>query len=249
MTRREYTDRVLSGLRRLTGPEREAVRAELDAHMEDHICDLLDLGYDEELAEERTMQRMGDPEEVSRELNKQYPLRWLLLKWAAMALTLLFALLMLPPAWKLAGQVTDNLWNRFYPIHQLDLRDISVVGHVNGGYVSIVADAVEVDLRQTDDGVTLRVYQAGLEDPAAEETTAWAAVCLYSENPFFRAPRVLGDLAAPEGWEVTASSFFTDRAVLMVHGPVTYGEDIRFTYQQYGHRFAFTVPLPWEVGP
>lgn len=79
MTRREYTDRVLSGLRRLTGPEREAVRAELDAHMEDHICDLLDLGYDEELAEERTMQRMGDPAEVSRELNKQYPLRWLVL--------------------------------------------------------------------------------------------------------------------------------------------------------------------------
>ena len=44
MTRREYTDRVLTGLRRLTQAEREAVRAELDAHMEDHICDLLDLG-------------------------------------------------------------------------------------------------------------------------------------------------------------------------------------------------------------
>ena len=71
MTRQEYTDRVLANLRRVTRSERAAIREELDAHMEDHICDLLDLGYDEALAEERTMQRMGDPEEVGRELDKQ----------------------------------------------------------------------------------------------------------------------------------------------------------------------------------
>ena len=70
MTRQEYTDRVLANLRRVTPEERAAIREELDAHMEDHICDLLDLGYDEALAEERTMQRMDDPEEVGRELDK-----------------------------------------------------------------------------------------------------------------------------------------------------------------------------------
>ena len=100
---------MLSGLRRLTGPEREAVRAELDAHMEDHICDLLDLGYDEALAEERTMQRMGDPEEVSRELNKQYPLRWLILKWAAMALTATLALMLLTQVECCEGESDDPL--------------------------------------------------------------------------------------------------------------------------------------------
>ena len=113
MTRREYTDRVLTGLRRLTQAEREAVRAELDAHMEDHICDLLDLGYDEELAEERTMQHMGDPEEVSRELNKQYPIRWLILKWVAMALTAVLALMLLTRVeW---GIVKENLMTSFWP--------------------------------------------------------------------------------------------------------------------------------------
>ena len=35
MDRREYTDAVLSQLRRVTGDEREAIRAELDAHMEE----------------------------------------------------------------------------------------------------------------------------------------------------------------------------------------------------------------------
>ena len=57
MTRQEYTDRVLANLRRVTRSERAAIREELDAHMEDHICDLLDLGYDEALAEERTEER------------------------------------------------------------------------------------------------------------------------------------------------------------------------------------------------
>ena len=72
MTRREYTDTVLSALRRVTEDERRAIRSEIDGHMEDHICALLDLGYDESLAEERTMALMGDPAEVGRELNRQY---------------------------------------------------------------------------------------------------------------------------------------------------------------------------------
>ena len=70
MTRNEYVDRVLSVMRHVTAKEREAIRAELDAHIEDHICDLLDLDYDEALAEERTMALRGDPEEVGRELDK-----------------------------------------------------------------------------------------------------------------------------------------------------------------------------------
>ena len=92
MTRQEYTDRVLANLRRVTPEERAAIREELDAHMEDHICDLLDLGYDEALAEERTMQRMGDPEEVGRELDKQYPLRWLVLGRVALTLTVVMCI-------------------------------------------------------------------------------------------------------------------------------------------------------------
>lgn len=95
MTRQAYTDRVLANLRRVTPEERAAIREELDAHMEDHICDLLDLGYDEALAEERTMQRMGDPEEVGRELDKQYPLRWLVLGRVALTLTVVMCIVAL----------------------------------------------------------------------------------------------------------------------------------------------------------
>ncbi|MBM6911672.1 permease prefix domain 1-containing protein, partial [Oscillibacter valericigenes] len=75
MTRGEYIREVSASLKRLTKREREAIRRELDGHMEDHMESLRELGYDEELAEERTIAAMGDPEEVGRELNKQYPFR------------------------------------------------------------------------------------------------------------------------------------------------------------------------------
>ena len=83
MDRRQYTDRVLTSLRRMTAKEREAIRQELDGHMEDHMEALRALGYDEELAEERTLAAMGDPAEVGRELNRQYPFRWLVVRWLA----------------------------------------------------------------------------------------------------------------------------------------------------------------------
>lgn len=246
MTRGEYTAQVLANLRRVTRAERAAIRAEIDAHMEDHICDLLDLGYSPELAEERTLAFMGDPAEVGRELDKQYPLRWLAVKWAAMALTLALVLLMLGPTWQLAGTAADNLWNRFYPLHQLDLWDISFAGYVDGEYVHIVAETAEVDLRQTADGVGLWVYQAGLEDPAAERTTAWLAVSLYSENPFRNFPTLMGELTAPDGREVTCTMAYSFGGPFMVYSEVTRGEDLTFTYEQGGHSFTFTVPLPWE---
>lgn len=250
MTRREYTERVLANLHRVTRRERAAIQAELDAHMEDHICDLLDLGYPPELAEERTLSFMGDPAEVGRELDKQYPLRWLAAKWAAMALTLALVLLVLGPAWTLAGTVADNLWNRFYPLHQMDLWDISFAGYVDGEYVHIVAETADVDLRQTSGGVGLRVYQAGLEDPAAEETTAWLAVSIYSENPFRGYPGVLRSGLTVPGGSSGYQNLYTFShdfgGPFMVSSQVKRGEDLTFTYEQGGHSFTFTVPLPWE---
>ena len=87
MDRQTYVEQVLANLRRVTPGERAAIRDEIDGHIEDHICDLLDLGYSPELAEERAMSFMGDPVEVGKELDKQYPLRWLVLGRVALVLT------------------------------------------------------------------------------------------------------------------------------------------------------------------
>ena len=245
MDRWAYTDRVLSVLRRghVTAREREAIRREINGHMEDRFEALRELGYDEREAEERTIAAMGDPEEVGRELNKQYPFRWLVIGRAAMIVTLLFALMVAGPAWDKAGDVANNLWCRFYPLHLLDLRDISYGGYVDGEYRAVVASAEELDLRQTAGGVTLYIYQAGLEDPAAAETTAWAAASPYWGDPF-RSNSVYRRLVATG--DIDSSSVDFDEP-FMVSGQVRWGEPLRFAYEISGETLSFEVPLPWEV--
>ncbi len=241
MDRRQYTDRVLTSLRRVTAKEREAIRQELDGHMEDHMEALRALGYDEELAEKRTIAAMGDPAEVGRELNRQYPFRWLVIGRAAMIATLLFALLVAPPAWNKAGDVVNNLWCRFYPLHLLDLRELS--WGADRDYRPMVTEAEKVDLRQMADGVTLYIYQAGLEDPAAEETTAWAAVSPYWDDPF-RSNNVYRSLMA--SGDIDSLSFDFD-GPFIVSGQVRRGEPLCFAYDISGETLSFEVPLPWEV--
>ena len=241
MDRRQYTEQVLSSLRRVTHDEREAIRQELDGHMEDHMEALRELGYEEQEAEARTLAAMGDPAEVGRELNRQYPFRWLAIGWAAMIATLLFALLVALPAWNKACDVVNNLWCRFYPLHLLNLRDLG--WGADRHYRPMVAEAEKVDLRQTADGVTLYIYQAGLEDPAAEETTAWAAVSPYWDDPF-RSNNVYRSLMA--SGEIDSLSFDFD-GPFIVSGQVRRGEPLCFAYDISGETLSFEVPLPWEV--
>ena len=244
MDRREYTAQVLSCLRHVTWDEREAIRAELDGHMEDHFESLRELGYDETEAEERTLAAMGDPAEVGRELNQQYPFRWLVIGRTAMIVTLLFALLVALPAWDKAGDAVNSLWCRFYPLHLLDLRDLSFAGYVDGEYRAIVASTKELDLRQTADGVTLYIYQAGLEDPAAEETTAWAAISPYCANPFRTAPYIYRGLTISGDGTWHGFDF---GGPFLVSGQVRRGESLFVTGDLYGETLSFEVPLPWEV--
>lgn len=116
MTRKEYTDTVLAALRRVTEDERRAIRAEIDAHMEDHICALLDLGYDEPLAEERTLALMGDPNEVGRELSKQYTgWAFVVLSRVAVLLTIVLCIQMVLGL-GILGNLWDSVWARTAPL-------------------------------------------------------------------------------------------------------------------------------------
>ena len=241
MTRSEYIQEVSDTLKRLTKREREAIRTELNGHMEDHMEALRELGYDEPEAEAHTLAAMGDPDEVARELNKQYPFRWLVIGRAAMIATLLFALVVALPAWNKAGDVVNNLWCRFYPLHLLDMRDLS--WGADRDYRPMVAEAEKVELRQTADGVTLYIYQAGLEDPAAEETTAWAAVSPYWNDPV-QSNNVYRSLMA--SGDIDSLSFDFD-GPFMVSDQVRRGEPLCFACDISGETLSFEVPLPWEV--
>ena len=244
MDRKTYTETVLSVLRHVTGRERDAIREEIDGHIEDHMEDLLELGYEPELAEERTLAAMGDPKEVGRELNKQYPLRWLVIGRTAVAAVLVFALVVAGPLWNtLRNTVLPNLQARWVPTTVQDLTQIS--DYVDGEYQALLKTAEDLDLRQTADGITVRIYQVGLEDPAAEETTAWFAVSFSAVNPFEKPSRYLWKGIELEGQAVTVHSF-SQTYYCFFSGTVTWGQEAHVVCQRYGETYRFTVPLPWE---
>ena len=241
MGRREYTDAVLSQLRRVTGDERKAIRAELDAHMEDHICALLDLGYDEALAEERTLDRMGDPAEVGRELSRVYTgWGWVLLSRAAVLLTVVLCI----QAVLGLGILSNLLWS-------IQARTIPQDVHSDYGAWA----AVQPDIRIPIGNDVLRVYRVSLvereDGPAAE-----VALAAYDRLPGgvvsdrLIPSVVLSDQrgAVPEQdtWGGGKGNIGAEFALRYV--PVREGDTcITLTYDRLGERAEVTIPLP-ETG-
>lgn len=79
MDRKEYCDRVLAQVGRLTADEANDLRNELAGHIEDYAEALVEHGYTEEDAAARAVELMGDPEETGRALREQYRHFWLVI--------------------------------------------------------------------------------------------------------------------------------------------------------------------------
>ena len=79
MDRKEYCDRVLAQVGRLTADEANDLRNELAGHIEDHAEALVEHGYTEDAAYGRAVALMGDPEETGRALRAQYGGWWLVI--------------------------------------------------------------------------------------------------------------------------------------------------------------------------
>ena len=158
MTREEYTKIVLAQLRRVTEDERRAIRAELDAHMEDHMEALAELGCDGAEAEERTLARMGDPAEVGRELSKVYTgWGWVLLSRLAVLLTVVLCI----QAVLGIGILSNLLWS---------IQARTVPDEIHSDYSAEAT--VRPDIRIPIGNDVLRVYRVSLvergDGPAAE---------------------------------------------------------------------------------
>lgn len=240
MNRSEYCAQVLSHLRRLSRREREAVRAELEEHMEDRVCALLDLGYDQALAEERTMAAMGDPAQVGREMAKQYPRGWNVVTGVSLVLCVfvMFSALSSSSNRKMIGYAWDSLVYRVFPPGP----ETVIAGTVSPRGIEPVSGVTEaVDIRRTigdnvlwvyqitvgtQDSQTAaktRIYEDGYQDGAlaAEaakpqeegQLTAEAAVCIYHKIPG-------GLVAMPLFNNLTAESQRGDQQVPFRRGAV-----------------------------
>ena len=242
MNRGEYTDAVLAQLRRVTGDERESIRAELDAHMEDHICALRDLGYDEQLAEERTLALMGDPVAVGKELSKIYTgWGWVLLSRLAVLLTAVLCIQALLGL----GVLSNLLWS---------IQARTVPDEIHSDYTA--AATLRPDIRIPVGNDVLRVYRVSV----GTEDGVWAAevaTVAYDRIPGgVVSSQLLGNVVledqrglAPEhrlggGGK---SNFGADYSLDYL--PVEPGDTfLTLRYDRLGEHVAVEIPLP-EVEP
>ena len=68
MRKEEYINEVISKIENKKA--RREVEKELSAHIDDRISYYTDAGWDEETANEKTMEHMGEPKKVSEEMGK-----------------------------------------------------------------------------------------------------------------------------------------------------------------------------------
>ena len=237
MDRADYTARVLAQLRHVTGEERAAIRAEIDGHMEDHVCALLDLGYDQALAEARTMSAMGDPAEVGRELNKQYPLGWLAVGRLAKLLALGLVLPILVSLLIGEGALLSCIGARLDP------------DRWNGREETAEATRA-LDIRQELGNDVLRVYRASRVGGQAE-----VLAVVYDRVPFGLAAEWVLDGLTLEDQRgeacVPYGGYGRDERTryLSLRVPAAPGDTyVVLRCDRYGRRFAMEIPLP-EVTP
>lgn len=242
MDRADYTARVLAQLRHVTGEERAAIRAEIDGHMEDHICALLDLGYDQALAEERTLAAMGDPAEVGREIDKQYPLSWLVIGRAAVVLTAVMCLMLLVGL-PLLGSFFSSVRARTFPPES-----------DNGSYIAAATAQVDVRVRVGNDIVRIYRIYAGAK---REERKVSIAMCAYDRIPGGIVMEHLlekiaivdqrGQVLKTEYGSGSADmgASYLERSV-RVAPEDTY---VTLRYERFGERLELRLSLPEEVTP
>lgn len=239
MTQQEFMTQVLSPLGRLTVEEREDVRRELEEHVEDRMEALLEMGWDEELAESRCLEAMGDPAEIGREMARQYRGRgWLWLGRAAVVLTVVMCVLAL-----LGIGMLHNTWEsleaRINP--RLDTRLDSVEAEER------------MDLRMDMGNDVLRVFRVSIGELEGRRV-AEIATCAYDRRPF-------GIVA--QGWqnclwthELAEANFHYGNGkgnwgafYWQAYTELAPGDrSVTLIYSRYGETKSMEVPLPEEEG-
>lgn len=241
MDRKAYIQAVLSALHHVTGDERAAIQAELDGHIEDHMEGLLELGYSPELAEERTLAAMGDPQEVGRELNKQYT-GWgfVLLSRAAVLLTVVLCIQAVLGL-GILGNLWDSVWARVAP---LEPEEISA------------AVTQRLDIRVPIGSDVVRVY--GVSRLTREGVPAAGVfLCAYDRLP----GGVVSDRLLPGVWiEDQRGEALEWLSGGSGHGSIGADYQLRYVpveetdtsitlrYERFGENIAVEIPLP-EVAP
>lgn len=236
MDRREYTQRVLAQLPLLLEREKADIRGELDGHMEDHMADLMALGWEEALCQERTLAAMGDPEEMGRELSKQYQSFFWVVLGDIVTAVLVIAVALLICSRSFLGVV-----------HSLQVRLPEIRVHD-----SVPDPSMPLDIKLAAGDDVVRVY--GLD---REGDFVRVYLCAYDRIPGGIVSGALGSALSLEmnrGGQVHGSQNFVQNMSSCVgYYQIEIDvqpEDMALTlrFDQYGEHTSVSIPLP-EVAP
>lgn len=239
-----YGDQVCQFVRHATKKEKAAIRKELTDHIADHTQALMDAGHPPEAAQALALEAMGEPEAVGKALNKEYPLRWLVLSRLAPVAVLLLALALLYYGWYTPFLLKDYLAARSGPIQ----TQHTVVFNSDTGQSRQVPNLTLLDLRyQLPNQNILFLYAVGLE-ATGERYTAYLYTVQYSRHPArldIRQDQELtfpmqeaGTLDSSLNWGLAIYSWYTI--------PLSSEEPLIARYDHYGTRIDTEIPLPWE---
>lgn len=245
MDRKEYCDRVLAQVGRLTADEANDLRNELAGHIEDHAEALVGHGYTEEDAAARAVMLMGDPEETGRALRAQYGGWWLVIvQRAAVAVTVVAcvqAFFLLP----MLGGVYESIRERVSP----------AVNSISWEELDGAADLHE-RIPIGDDIVQLNRIEYGVRD-GERQAVLW--VSSYDRIPGRRVYERLFETMSLQNERgktvydrdgVRYSSCWGSSGSLYVHYgqhtvPLEEGDTyVTFVYDRFGERIETRIELP-----
>lgn len=247
MNSKDFCQLVLEKVHHATQEEKASIRQELLNHLEDHADVLKESGYSQEDADERALSAMGQPEEIGIELNKQYPLGWLVLSRAALMLSILLGIVIVITL-PLVGHVFESLQARIDPFHS---NFCSSVEKGDG------STAYSLDIKVPIGNDILSIYKVALQESRQSETgyAVSIAMCNYDRNPFGIASQsLLNNLTAKTaagiddclgggGGGNSGAYYWVIRSL-----PVAQTEtELYLCYDRFGEHMRVAVPLNWEV--
>jgi hypothetical protein len=250
MEKEEFLAALAENLKNATKKERDDVKAELAAHIEDHAADLTAAGWSAADAEAAAVAAMGDPGEIGAELNNEFSKLWGAVSRAASLTLIILVLLSFLPLCYACGNAVRSLALRIDPqghveqyFEGLDATPLNIrCDGADGDVVCFAMVAMTTDTLTGDDG--------------REENwdIAKIGVCIYDKNPFRgvandlnSVPKFLTD-APRYGGTVTSGGgmfdFWTKIKIYRV--PVEHGQKtVTAAYDLYGTTFKAEILLPW----
>ena len=181
---------------------------------------------------------MGDPEAIGRELNRQYPLGWLIVSRCALVLAAVLVLHLFAPAVTTFTSVQGNLSTRS------SLESIAQRME-NNSYIGLQT----LDLKCEGEGWTLLVCASALSQEGDGTWNAAVATVLYSRNPFSPLPRHLPErICLGEELRGLSQSGGTSESVTTYFSQVEAGQrSVALTVPLSADKtVCLDIPLDWE---